>query len=154
VFIEQGGGAGEPRLRVFTGRLQRPARNATTARVRAVESDAVKVLSAADSVFRGAFRGGSGSRMVAIVPGIVALGGDGVVACPVFGFARIDVRVIQSGSARCALVLPMTGAGVPQPLAAGNYRLTLAIDRSRWSTTDPPDDLNRYRDAGTLLFDL
>jgi len=154
VFVKQTDGADQPRLRVFTGRLRLPKRGATTARVRAVESDDVSVLRTADSVFRGAFGGAGHSRLVAIVPAIIGLGGSGVIACPVIDYVPIAVRVIQDGSARRALIVPMSNAVVPQSLAPGHYRLTLAMDRARWSTTAPPDDLSHYRDTATLTLEL
>jgi len=43
---------------------------------------------------------------------------------------------------------------VPDLLAPGTYRLTLAINRSRWSTTAAPDDLNRYTDSAALLLEF
>jgi hypothetical protein len=42
----------------------------------------------------------------------------------------------------------------PVSLATGPYRLSLAINRERWSTTDAPDALNRYQDSAQLIVTL
>jgi hypothetical protein len=153
LFVERTQSEELPRLRVYIGRLQPSKRRGAMVRVRAVESADLGGLPTADPVFKGAFGRALAKGMVAIVPGIVALGGNGVVACPVFDFVPIAVRVIQNGSATRALIVPFN-ASVPQSLAPGHYRLTFAMDRARWSTNDPPDDVNRYRDSATLVFDL
>lgn len=61
-----------------------------------------------------------------------------------YTYVPVDVRVLQDGQGRRALILPFSG-GSPLGLKSGTYRITLVIDRARWSTTDPPDDTNRYR---------
>jgi hypothetical protein len=44
--------------------------------------------------------------------------------------------------------------GTPIRLGSGAYRLTLSIERTRWLTTAPADDLNHYRDSATVAFML
>ena len=44
--------------------------------------------------------------------------------------------------------------GAPISLAGGRYRLRLTMDRTRWATTEPADDLNRYQDSATITMDL
>jgi hypothetical protein len=100
-------------------------------------------------VFKAAFHGPAAGGLVAILPG-----DTGVIASPTFTFVPVPVRVLQSGSARHTMLVPMSSTGVPQPLAPGAYRLTLTMDRPRWSTTAPADDLNRYRDTASLLLEL
>lgn len=65
----------------------------------------------------------------------------------------IDVRVLQNGDGRRALVIPVVSAATPG-LAAGPHRLTLTLSRRRWDTTDPVDELNTYAREATLALDL
>jgi len=65
--------------------------------------------------------------------------------------APIDVRVIQSGDGRRAIVVPLSGAGATA-LAGGRHRLRL--ERKRWETTDPVDELNTYAAEATLALNL
>jgi len=139
------------RLRVYTGHI---GVSATGARVRAYQSDDVTVLRDADSLFHAALEGATPGHTVAVLPGLIAVGVPGLVTVPIFTYVSIDVRVLQSGSALQALILPISAAGVPDLLAPGTYRLTLAINRSRWSTTAAPDDLNRYTDSAALLLEF
>ena len=143
VFVEPIDGPN--RLRVWTGAIK-VRRGAAMARVHAVASHEVTVLAPTDPLFRTSLRLG---RLVATLPGMT-----GVIASPIFEFVPVSVRVLESSSARHILLLPMTSTAVPQSLASGTHRLTLTMDRPRWSTTAPADDLNHYRDAATLLFEL
>ena len=143
VFVEPIDGPN--RLRVWTGAIK-VRRGAATGRVHALASQEITVLGRPDPPFRTALRLG---RMVASLPRQT-----GVIACPIVEFVPVPVRVLESSSARHIVLLPMTSTDVPQPLASGTHRLTLAMDRPRWSTTAPADDLNRYRDAATLLLEL
>jgi len=65
----------------------------------------------------------------------------------------VDVRVLQNGDARRALVIPITG-GAASVLPVGPYRLTLSLARKRWETTDPTDDINSYQRSVTVRFDV
>lgn len=60
----------------------------------------------------------------------------------------LPVTVLQDASARRALLIPATS------LAPGTYRLTLTLDRQRWPTQDPADELNRYTRSQTLQLEL
>lgn len=142
---------GVARLRVYTGRL---AISSRTARVRTYESDDVTVVRAADSIFRAALAGVTPGRAIAILPGISALGGQGLVPVPDFIYLPVALHVLQSGSGRQALVVPMANAAAPLLLAPGTYRLTLTINRARWSTTAPPDANNHYTDSAALVLAL
>jgi hypothetical protein len=64
----------------------------------------------------------------------------------------VDVALLQSGDARRALVIPLAGGAAPG-LATGPYRLTLALNRKRWETTESADDLNTYARSVTISFD-
>ena len=66
---------------------------------------------------------------------------------------EIDVQVIQNGDGRRALVIPVIGIATPG-LDAAPHRLTLALSRKRWETTDAPDEVNRYARSATLVLDL
>jgi hypothetical protein len=143
VFVEPIDGPN--RLRVWGGVIK-VRRGAATVRVHAPASQEVTVLGRPEPPFRTALRLG---RLVASLPGKTA-----VIACPIVEFVPVPVRVLESSSARHVLLLPMTAGDVPQALASGTYRLTLTMDRPRWSTTAPADDLNHYRDAATLLLKL
>jgi hypothetical protein len=65
----------------------------------------------------------------------------------------IPVQMLQSGDARRAILVPLAG---PQAttLAPAQYRITLALLRKRWQTTEPADALNAYQSSTTLLLDL
>lgn len=65
----------------------------------------------------------------------------------------IDVRVLQSGDARRALIIPVSGTAAAA-LPAGRHRLTLKLSRKRWETTDAADALNTYAREGTLPLQL
>jgi hypothetical protein len=65
----------------------------------------------------------------------------------------VDVRVLQDGPGRRALVIPVAG-GAATGLVPETYRLELALDRQRWETTEPIDDVNRYRGSATLSLAL
>jgi hypothetical protein len=143
--------AGSGRLRLYTGRI---SVSATGARVRTHLSDDVTVLRDADSIFHSALDGAAPGHTVVLLPGVSAMGGRGLVTVPIFTYVPVDVHVLQSGSARQALIVPMSTADEPDLLAPGTYRLTLTINRSRWSTTDMPDDLNHYTDSATLLLEF
>lgn len=65
----------------------------------------------------------------------------------------IDVRIVQSGDARRALVIPVAG-NAAAVLPAGPYRLTLSLARKRWETADPADDINSYARSVTVRFDV
>jgi hypothetical protein len=65
----------------------------------------------------------------------------------------VPVQVLQSGDARRALVIPLSGQDATQ-LSPDTYRLNLRLVRKRWETTDPVDDLNTYDESATLLLAL
>jgi hypothetical protein len=62
----------------------------------------------------------------------------------------IPVEILQSGDARRALVIPLSGQNAT-PLSPDTYRLSFRLVRKRWETTDPVDALNTYDDSATLL---
>ena len=65
----------------------------------------------------------------------------------------IDVRILQNGDGRRALVVPVDGSGAIG-LPSRRYRLTLTLARKRWETTDPEDELNTYESEGELSLSL
>jgi hypothetical protein len=151
VFVERADDPSGEKFRVYTGRIERSARGA---RVHALESDRVTVLRPQESllaadVLRKIPKGG----LVAVLSGIAELGG-GIVVGGSWHYEDVSVRIIQDGSARHALLLPMAAGGTPAGLSPGSYRLTLAIDRARWATTAAANDVNRYRDSATVTFEL
>jgi hypothetical protein len=152
VFVERAADAPGAQFRVYTGSLERTARGA---RVRARESDRVTVLRPHESVLTGDLlnRLQPGS-LAAIVSGVAELGGTVVIGGGSWHYEEILVRIIQDGSARHALLVPMAAGGTPAILNAGTYRLTLTIERARWATTASADDTNRYQDGATVSFTL
>ena len=60
-----------------------------------------------------------------------------------------EVTVIQNGPGTHALVLPAV-----DDLADGTYRLTMALTRRWFETTDPVGPDNAYLDASTIEFEL
>jgi hypothetical protein len=154
LFVERDKG-GDARLRIYRGRIESSTRGQEFARVRAIESDEVKVLSAADSIFASNILASlDKDRFVAILPGIAGLGGTGVIIGTTWHYEDVALRIVQDGAARHALIIPMSDALAPTSLGGGQYRLTLTLDRARWSTTAPPDDVNRYHDSASAVFVL
>lgn len=148
LFAERVGGEGDgPRIRLYSGRVA-SAPAGRSASVRAIESDLVTVTNSAESVFMSSLL--SGVRPGEIVGVLVTPARVIVVAIPTTTYVPVDVRVVQDGSGRRALIFPTAGGG----LATGTYRLSLAMDRARWSTTGSPDDLNRYADSALLTLEL
>jgi hypothetical protein len=74
------------------------------------------------------------------------------VFIPKFKWTPLSVTVLQDATAQRALVIPAVGGGALSPLSSGTYRLQFTLDRRRWQTTDPPNDLNRYQRSATLQF--
>jgi hypothetical protein len=72
----------------------------------------------------------------------------------------VALQVLQDGSGRRALLVPVAGpvgpagGAAPITLAPGLYRLRLALDRARFATTAPPDDVNRYQREVTWTLSL
>jgi hypothetical protein len=66
---------------------------------------------------------------------------------------EIDVQILQNGDGRRALVIPVIGIATPG-LTSGPHRLTLALSRARWQTSEAPDALNTYARSATLSLDL
>ena len=106
----------------------------------------------------------AGSELVAALadaePGTVLLTTDDLVH--LLGLRRpqppdvdvpVPVAVLQNGDGRRALVVPLSGT-TATTLEAGPHRLTLALSRRRWETTDAPDALNTYAQEATLSLDL
>ena len=54
---------------------------------------------------------------------------------------------------RGALIIPVIGIATPG-FAHAPHRVTLALSRKRWETTDAPDALNTYAGSATLSLDL
>ena len=154
LFVERAADApGRPgQFRVYTGSLERTARGA---RVHARESDLVTVLQPHNSVITADLLdrlqpGG----LVAIVSGIVELGGTVAIGEGSWDYEEVPIQIIQDGSARHALLVPMAAGGMSVGLNGGTYRMTLAIERARSATTAPADDTNRYQDSATVSFRL
>lgn len=72
---------------------------------------------------------------------------------PHFEDDPVDVRVIQNGDGRKAIVVPVDATGAIG-LATGRYRLTARLERKRWETTDAADDLNTYESEAVLSLSL
>ena len=152
LFVERAADAPDKQFRVYTGSLERMAGGA---RVHARESDRVTVLQPHESVITADLLdrlqpGG----LAAVVSGIVELGGTVAIGGGLWDYEEVPVQIVQDGSARHALLVPMAAGGTPTGLNGGIYRMTLAIERARWVTTTPPDDTNRYQDGATVPFRL
>jgi hypothetical protein len=76
------------------------------------------------------------------------------VPVPSFIYVPVALHVLQSGSGRQTLVVPMANAAAPVLLAPGTYRLTLTMNRARWSTSAAPDAQNHYTDSAALILPL
>lgn len=72
-----------------------------------------------------------------------------VIVRPQYIWTTLSVTVLQDAAGLRALVLPASG-GTLSPLASGTYRLRFILDRRRWETSDPPNDLNRYSRSSTI----
>ena len=61
--------------------------------------------------------------------------------------------MLQDAPARCALLVPLA-EGAATELAPGMYQLSFSMDRGRFATTEPADDVNRYRSEAALTFSM
>lgn len=155
VFLERAPGGGEAtRFRVYSGRMDITARRGGRVRVRAIETDSIIVLDEERSILGSLAATLREGQLIGIAPGLAIAGGIGIVAGTTYSYEPVAVQVIQDGSGLHALLVPLSGASVPAPLAAGRYRLTLTIDRARWPTTDATDDVNHFHDSAMVTFDL
>jgi hypothetical protein len=118
-----------PRLRVYTGRV---AMSSGTARVRAYESDDVTVVRAANSIFRTALAGVTPGRAIAILPGITALGGKGLMTVPIFIYVPVALHVHRRrrGKARAEISLLFEWPVAGEIDARTSFRYGLSVDPS------------------------
>jgi len=72
---------------------------------------------------------------------------------PIYTYVDVEVVVLQDGSRKRALILPVSGAG-HQVLDPGRYTLRFEITRRRWTTTDTPDNWNTYNQDCSLRLDI
>lgn len=152
ILVERGGDAPGEQFRIYTGSLELTAGGA---RVHARQSDRVDGLGPYESaVARDLLDQLPTGGIAAVISGILELGGTVAVAGGWSHYEGVPVRIVQDGSARHALLVPMDAAGAPGGLGSGAYRLTLSIERSRWATTAPADDTNRYQDSASVSFTL
>jgi hypothetical protein len=56
---------------------------------------------------------------------------------------NVTLQVVQNATSLKALVVPLRG-GLPYHPGGGRYELEFEMVRRRWSTSDPPDDVNSY----------
>ena len=68
---------------------------------------------------------------------------------PGYVWTPVPVQMIQDAAGLRALLIPASGTN-HAPLPPGTYRLTFTLDRQRWPTVDPPDEVNRYTRSQTL----
>ena len=112
-----------------------------------LDAEPVEDLPIAESV--------AGESLAAAPPGTVLLfTSDLTTLIGHFGWQfedePIEVRVVQSGDGRRAIVVPVDASGAIG-LPTRRYRLTLALARKRWETTDPEDELNTYESSGRAV---
>jgi hypothetical protein len=84
---------------------------------------------------------------------LLSVAGPAVVGriAPVTEERPVPVRVIADLTSRAALLVPTsTDGSALSTFAPGPHRLTFAIDRARYETTDAPDATNRYRRSATV----
>jgi hypothetical protein len=72
---------------------------------------------------------------------------------PTFSYQPVSVSILQDGSACRCLIIPAQGA-TAAPLPSGHYRLTFAINRQRWDTTDVTETRAKYTRTAAIEFDL
>jgi hypothetical protein len=154
VLIVQRVGApdGTPEARIYQGKIM-PTDTGGRATARALETDHILMTGGGVRSSTGLSEILSGMTVGSIVAIVATPGGAVVSASTSTTYQNVPVRVIQDGSGRRAIIVPVTG-GAAVSLATGKYRLSLAINRERWSTTDAPDALNRYQDSAQLTVTL
>jgi hypothetical protein len=139
-----------PQARIYRGKLNTSGgRNRLT--TRAAETDYIAVTGAISSTGLSMMldRMDAGS----IIAIITTPNGAIVSPSSTTTYENVPVRVIQDGSRRKAIIVPL-GAGSAVTLQPGTYRLSLAIHRERWSTTDAPDAVNSYSDNAQVTLNL
>lgn len=152
MLVERIAGKANAQFRVYSGSIEATQDGV---RVRARESDQITVLQPSGSVLNAdVVNRLQPGDLALVVSGIAELGGTIVIAGGYWTYEAVPMQIIQDGSARHALLIPMGAGGTPAGVSAGTYRLTLAIQRTRWATTAPSDDTNRYQDSATVSFIL
>ena len=146
VFVEAVEKCGERRLKFYAGVFKKQA-GSRHGIVLAEETDELTVARKDFSLFVSEVLDGlEPGTVVGLKPGFKDIFDR---FRPRFTYEAVDVRVLQDGTAHRALVIPVAGSAAKK-LSPGAYRMTFAIDRKRWQTTEPPDDLNRYHKTTTL----
>jgi hypothetical protein len=64
---------------------------------------------------------------------------------------RFEIVDLVPTRALRAILIPVNGAGNHVTLGSRRYRMRFRMDRPRWSTTEAPDEDNRYRDEATIV---
>jgi hypothetical protein len=137
------------RLRVYRGVVD--DRRGELLHIRADETETTTVVdpgrSALTTGFRGELERGEIVGVVLDPAGGLTLGGFTVT------WEDVDVDVVQGAGGKSSILVPVSVGGATE-LTPGTYRLTLDMDRARWQTVEPADDLNRYRDSAQLSLTL
>ncbi len=71
-----------------------------------------------------------------------------------FVWTSVPIRILQDASGTKALIFPVTTGGVLAPQPSGSYRLAFKLNRKRWETTDPENELNHYQGTAVISVTL
>lgn len=139
LVVEAAGKKLQPKLIVYAFRLKPGASGEVT--VRAIKTDEIVLRAGHSSLVSPALANLPAGAFALVAPDFeVVLG----TLIPGHVWTPVPVNVLQDASGQRALLIPSAA------LVPGTYRLALTLDRQRWPTQDPPDELNRYTRSQTL----
>lgn len=146
VFAEAADVGGERRLRFYAGVVERKAGGGrATVRAELVD-ESVADIGRSSVLYPQEVENLRKGELIALTPDL-----KGILDWfrPRWIYVPVETRVLQDGVGQRAIIIPLS-AGSASPLSGGEYRLGLTLERKRWQTLDPPDDLNRYRRTTTM----
>lgn len=147
IFVEAIEHEGERRVRFFAGAIERKA-GGRRAVVHAKETDELILKAdAASTILSESLAQLETGRIAAVDASFTNILG---LFRQHYAYEPVDVRILQDSTGRRAIVIPISSS-LSTNLPAGTYRMKFHIERRRWHSNDPPDNLNGYHAEATLV---
>jgi hypothetical protein len=138
-------------VRMYRGRVESRSRGGRDiGMVDAEPVDALSRQTAEDSVLAEVFAEAEAGTVVLFTPDLSIILG---LLYPWLEDEPVDVRILQSGDGRRSLLVPIDGAA-SVGLTPGRYQLKLKLERQRWETIDPQDEINTYASEAVVSLSL